>query len=80
MKVALWHGVTPMLLLSATVLGIGALLFVYWVPIHRRLRTETLLDRYETEHAYDPCFDVSTPSLRGSPRASREPTCAATSA
>jgi multicomponent Na+:H+ antiporter subunit A len=52
-KVGLWHGITPMLLLSATVLGIGALLFVYWVPIHRRLRAETLLDRYETEHAYD---------------------------
>jgi len=52
-RVGLWHGVTPMLLLSATVLGIGALLFVYWVPIHQRLRAETLLDRYEAQHAYD---------------------------
>jgi multicomponent Na+:H+ antiporter subunit A len=52
-KAGLWHGVTPMLLLSATVLGIGALLFVSWVPLHRRLRAETRLDRYEAEHAYD---------------------------
>ncbi len=52
-QVGLWHGVTPMLLLSAVVVGIGALLFVYWVPIHRRLRAQTLVDRYEAEHAYD---------------------------
>jgi multicomponent Na+:H+ antiporter subunit A len=52
-RVGLWHGVTPMLLLSATVVGIGALLFVYWVPIHRRLRAQSPLDRYEAEHAYD---------------------------
>jgi multicomponent Na+:H+ antiporter subunit A len=52
-EVGLWHGVTPMLLLSLTVLGIGALLFVYWVPIHQRLRAETPLDRYQVEHGYD---------------------------
>lgn len=52
-EVALWHGVTPMLLLSAAVVGIGALLFVYWVPIHYRLRTVTRLDRYDVEHAYE---------------------------
>jgi multicomponent Na+:H+ antiporter subunit A len=52
-KVGLWHGVTPMLLLSAAVVGIGALLFVYWVPIHRRLRAGSALDRHEAEHAYD---------------------------
>ena len=51
--VAFWHGVSPLLLLSAGVIAIGALLFVYWVPIHRRLRAESLLDRYEAEHAYD---------------------------
>ena len=52
-NVALWHGITPMLLLSATVLAIGAVLFVYWGPIHRRLRTESAVDRYEAEHGYD---------------------------
>jgi multicomponent Na+:H+ antiporter subunit A len=52
-KVGLWHGVTPMLALSAVVVGVGALIFAFWVPIHRRLRTETPLDRYEAEHGYD---------------------------
>ena len=52
-RVGLWHGVTPMLLLSAAVVGIGALLFVFWVPIHYRLRTMTRVDRYDVEHAYD---------------------------
>jgi multicomponent Na+:H+ antiporter subunit A len=51
-RVALWHGVTPVLLLSAAVLGIGALLFVFWVPIHYGLRT-IWLGRYDVEHAYD---------------------------
>lgn len=51
--VGLWHGLTPMLALSAAVVGIGALIFVYWVPLHRRLRTESILDRYEAEHGYD---------------------------
>jgi multicomponent Na+:H+ antiporter subunit A len=52
-EVGLWHGLTPMLFLSATVVGIGALLFIYWVPIHRRLRAHTRLDRYEAEHGYE---------------------------
>ena len=48
-----WHGVTPMLLLSAAVVGIGTMLFIYWVPIHQRLRSELLLDRYDVEEGYD---------------------------
>jgi multicomponent Na+:H+ antiporter subunit A len=53
LKVGLWHGVTPMVLLSAAVVGIGTLIFVYWVPLHRRLRARSLLDLYEAEHGYD---------------------------
>ena len=53
LTVALWHGVTPMLLLSAVVVGIGSLLFIYWVPLHNRLRTLTRVDRYDAEHAYE---------------------------
>jgi len=52
-KVGLWHGVTPMLALSAVVIGTGALLFAFWGPIHRRLRTRSRLDRYEVEHGYE---------------------------
>jgi multicomponent Na+:H+ antiporter subunit A len=62
-RVALWHGVTPMLLLSGAVLGIGALLFVFWVPIHYRLRT-LWLGKYDVEHAYDALFRrIRTASL-----------------
>ena len=52
-EVALWHGLTPMLALSVVVVGIGALLFTFWVPIHGRLRARSPLDRYEVEHAYE---------------------------
>jgi multicomponent Na+:H+ antiporter subunit A len=52
-QVGLWHGMTPMLLLSGVVVGIGALLFIYWVPLHQRLRAQTRLDRYEAEHGYE---------------------------
>ncbi|HEU4700117.1 MAG TPA: hydrogen gas-evolving membrane-bound hydrogenase subunit E [Gemmatimonadales bacterium] len=52
-RVALWHGVTPMLLLSGVVVGIGLLLIVYWGPLHRRLRRPSRLDHYEAEHAYE---------------------------
>ena len=52
-KAALWHGVTPMLALSAMVLTIGGLIFVFWGPIHRRLRTRWSLDHYEAEHGYE---------------------------
>lgn len=52
-KAGLWHGWTPMLALSGVVVGIGALLFVFWAPIHRRLRTRWSLDRYEAEHGYE---------------------------
>ena len=51
-RVALWHGVTPMLLLSTAVVGIGALILAFWVPIHRRLRI-IWVGRYDVEHAYD---------------------------
>jgi multicomponent Na+:H+ antiporter subunit A len=52
-RAELWHGVTPMLALSAMVLAIGALIFAFWGPIHRRLRTRSSLDRYEAEHGYE---------------------------
>ncbi|HET8770150.1 MAG TPA: hydrogen gas-evolving membrane-bound hydrogenase subunit E [Gemmatimonadaceae bacterium] len=47
------HGFTPLLALSAAVVGIGALIFVFWKRIHRRLAAYAPLDRYDVEHAYD---------------------------
>jgi multicomponent Na+:H+ antiporter subunit A len=43
--IAVWHGLTPMLLLSAAVVTIGALIVRFWHPIHVRLRT---MDRFDT--------------------------------
>ncbi|WP_347303034.1 hydrogen gas-evolving membrane-bound hydrogenase subunit E [Croceibacterium sp. TMG7-5b_MA50] len=43
--IAVWHGITPMLLLSAVVLTIGALIVRFWRPIHARLRA---MDRFDT--------------------------------
>lgn len=48
-----FHGVTPVLLLSGAVVGFGSLLFVYWVPLHQRLRAETWLDRHDVEEGYE---------------------------
>jgi multicomponent Na+:H+ antiporter subunit A len=64
-RVGLWHGVTPMLLLSTAVVGIGTLLFVYWVPIHDRLRTISRLDRFDVEHAYDALLRRIRATARG---------------
>ena len=52
-KVGLWHGVTPMLVLSTVVVGIGALIFTFWAPIHRRLGRAALINRFDVEHGYD---------------------------
>src|SRR5690606_23102282 len=46
-------GLTPMLALSAGGVGIGIVLFVYWRPIHMRLRRPSVLDRHDAEHLYD---------------------------
>ena len=50
--VGLWHGLTPMLALSATVLGIGALIFVKWDRLHARLRALNMAG-IDMEHAWE---------------------------
>jgi multicomponent Na+:H+ antiporter subunit A len=50
---SLGHGVTQTLALSAVVVGIGALIFRFWGPIHVHLRSRTRIDRYDTEHAFE---------------------------
>ena len=52
-NVGLWHGVTPMLVLSVAVVAIGTLLFAFWTPLHQRLRTRSPLDHFEAEHGYE---------------------------
>jgi multicomponent Na+:H+ antiporter subunit A len=52
-ELALWHGPTPMLALSAVVIAIGAVIFVFWRPIHLRLRSRKAIDRYDAEDGYE---------------------------
>jgi len=52
-ELALWHGLTPILALSAVVIGIGAVIFVFWRPIHVRLRSRKFIDRHDAEDAYE---------------------------
>jgi multicomponent Na+:H+ antiporter subunit A len=52
-ELSLWHGLTPMLALSLVVMGIGAVIFVFWRPIHLRLRARKSIDRYDAEDGYE---------------------------
>ena len=67
-ELGLWHGVTPMLALSAVVVGIGALIFVYWKPIHRRLRARSRIDRVALDDAYDALFRAVERAAAGTAR------------
>jgi len=61
--IAVWHGLTPMLLLSAVVVTVGALIVRFWAPIHRRLRAVERFDTLGVERLWEA-------SLRGLIRAS----------
>ncbi len=52
-EVALWHGLTPMLLLSLVVVIIGGLIVLNWKRIHLRLRGNRGFDRFSIENWYD---------------------------
>ncbi|MYL98365.1 DUF4040 domain-containing protein [Novosphingobium sp. FGD1] len=47
--IAVWHGITPMLMLSGVVIATGALIVRFWRPIHERLRAVDRLDRLAIE-------------------------------
>lgn len=50
---ALWHGFTAMLMLSAVTLAIGVLLFVSWNALRSWLGSRTEIDRFGPNAAYD---------------------------
>ena len=51
--VSLWHGLTPMLMLSLVVVIVGGLIAYYWRAIHLRLRHNPLLARITMEDLYE---------------------------
>jgi multicomponent Na+:H+ antiporter subunit A len=50
---SVWHGVTPMLLLSLTVITIGALVARFWRSIHVRLSRIRRVDTYSLERLWE---------------------------
>ncbi|HWK42458.1 MAG TPA: hydrogen gas-evolving membrane-bound hydrogenase subunit E [Croceibacterium sp.] len=48
-----WHGLTPMLGLSAVVVTIGVLIIRYWKRIHLMLRSRERIERYSVESAWE---------------------------
>ncbi len=50
---SVWHGLTPMLALSAVVVTIGVLIIRYWKRIHLMLRSRERIERYSVESAWE---------------------------
>ncbi|MEM1289210.1 MAG: hydrogen gas-evolving membrane-bound hydrogenase subunit E, partial [Pseudomonadota bacterium] len=53
----IWHGLTPMLALSALVVVLGGLLWWKWEPVHRFTARLTFMDRYSIERGYNAVFN-----------------------
>lgn len=64
-KLEVWHGITPMLLLSGVVVGTGAVIVRFWKAIHLRLRA---VDRFDTL-AIERLWENSLRALIGGSRA-----------
>ncbi|WP_202913124.1 hydrogen gas-evolving membrane-bound hydrogenase subunit E [Acuticoccus sediminis] len=54
---SLWHGVTPMLVLSGLVITMGILIAVFWTPIHVTLRRRRILHRLFGDRFYERAFN-----------------------
>ena len=50
---SVWHGLTPMLALSAVVISIGVLIIRYWKRIHLLLRSRERIEKYSVESAWE---------------------------
>lgn len=50
---SVWHGLTPMLALSAVVVTIGVLIIRYWQAIHSLLKSRERIERYSIESAWE---------------------------
>ncbi|MGK2286274.1 hydrogen gas-evolving membrane-bound hydrogenase subunit E [Pedomonas sp. V897] len=57
-KVQLWHGITPMLLLSFVVVLIGALIAFYWRAIHTQLRKSPFFSVIDFDRFFEQSLDL----------------------
>lgn len=53
LQLSLWHGLTPMLVLSVVTLAIGAGLYLGWPRIRQRLRSMSVIDAWGPDALYD---------------------------
>ncbi|MDP1028343.1 proton-conducting transporter membrane subunit [Sphingomonas sp. KR1UV-12] len=51
--VAVWHGPTPMLALSAVVVAIGAAIVIWWRPLHVVLRRHAPIEQFGLERLWE---------------------------
>ena len=52
-EISLWHGLTPMLALSAVVVLVGLAVLAFWTPLHRLMAQIRPLDRFAGERGYE---------------------------
>ncbi|RUT28371.1 DUF4040 domain-containing protein [Arsenicitalea aurantiaca] len=65
---SLWHGLTPMLALSALVVALGTAIVVYWDRLHIALRRMRWPDRLLGDKGYHAVFDGVIGAANGSTR------------
>ncbi len=65
---SLWHGLTPMLALSASVILLGVLLAWKWDALHHALQRAPLLKRFDAQRVYLRTVDAVLGLARGSTR------------
>ncbi len=51
--VAVWHGLTPMLMLSGLVVCVGIAIALFWTPIHDALRSRDQFERFGIERQWE---------------------------
>lgn len=57
-QVQLWHGITPMLMLSFVVVIIGALIAWYWKPIHLSFRKSRLFEIIDFDRFFEDLIEI----------------------
>ncbi|WP_252910538.1 hydrogen gas-evolving membrane-bound hydrogenase subunit E [Aliihoeflea aestuarii] len=67
-SISLWHGLTPMLALSAAVVTIGALVFFNWRTIHVTLRRQRLIHDLFGDRGYQKVLDFVLDMAQASTR------------
>ena len=58
LDLALWHGLTPMLVLSLITVAIGAVLYLAWARLQPRLKAIESIDRLGPDALYDCALDA----------------------